>query len=293
MLLKRTAESERNQDATIYIGNLDEKVDELILFELFLQVGPVKNINIPKDRITQTHQGYGFVEFKNIGDAKYAEDIMNGVVLFGKNVRVKKANSGGGVDSIGNISVSGSSPSPSVTAASGNTGTITDLIDSAKIIDVGANLFIGNLDELIDENFLYSTFSRFGTLIKRPTVARDEQGRSKGYGFLSFIDFESSDKAITEMDGQYLMNKIVKVNYAYKKIGASRKTKQRERHGDEAERKLAQQAKKNHYSVFKGVNNDASIINNRQSLPQQPQQPQFNAQGANFGNIRLGSQYVG
>lgn len=48
---------ERNQDATIYVGGLDEKVSDSILWELFLQAGPVVNVHMPKDRITMQHQG--------------------------------------------------------------------------------------------------------------------------------------------------------------------------------------------------------------------------------------------
>ena len=33
--------AERNQDATIYVGGLDERVNESILWELFVQAGPV------------------------------------------------------------------------------------------------------------------------------------------------------------------------------------------------------------------------------------------------------------
>ena len=33
--------TERNQDATVYCGGLDEKVSEAVLWELFLQAGPV------------------------------------------------------------------------------------------------------------------------------------------------------------------------------------------------------------------------------------------------------------
>jgi splicing factor 3B subunit 4 len=36
-----SAQGERNQDATVYVGNLDEKVNEAILWELMLQAGPV------------------------------------------------------------------------------------------------------------------------------------------------------------------------------------------------------------------------------------------------------------
>jgi splicing factor 3B subunit 4 len=108
--------------------------------------------------------------------------------------------------------------------------------DKQKPVEVGAELFIGNLDPLIDEKTLYDTFSRFGTLQSPPKIARDESGLSKGYGFVSYSTFEASDDAIANMNGQYLMNKDVSVQYAYKKDGKG------ERHGDEAERMLASQA---------------------------------------------------
>ncbi len=91
---------------------------------------------------------------------------------------------------------------------------------------------------MVDEKTLYDTFSRFGTLQTPPKIARDESGLSKGYGFVSYATFEASDDAIANMNGQYLMNKDISVQYAYKKDGKG------ERHGDEAERMLATQAKK-------------------------------------------------
>jgi splicing factor 3B subunit 4 len=36
-----TTVTERNQDATVYCGNLDERVNDAIVWELFLQAGPV------------------------------------------------------------------------------------------------------------------------------------------------------------------------------------------------------------------------------------------------------------
>jgi splicing factor 3B subunit 4 len=110
--------------------------------------------------------------------------------------------------------------------------------DKQKTVEVGAELFIGNLDPLVDEKTLYDTFSRFGSLVQAPKIARDEAGLSKGYGFVSYATFEASDDAIANMNGQYLMNKDVSVQYAYKKDGKG------ERHGDVAERMLASQAKK-------------------------------------------------
>lgn len=105
-------------------------------------------------------------------------------------------------------------------------------------MEVGADLFLGNLDPMVDEKTLYDTFSRFGPLISPPKIARDpETGLSKGYGFVSYATFEASDDAIANMNAQYLMNKDISVQYAYKKDGKG------ERHGDPAERMLAAQAK--------------------------------------------------
>ncbi|KAK4694511.1 splicing factor 3B subunit 4, partial [Lecanoromycetidae sp. Uapishka_2] len=136
-------------------------------------------------------------------DAEYAARIMNQVRLYGKPIRVNKASA-----------------------------------DKQKTVEVGAELFVGNLDPMVSEQTLYDTFGRFGSLISAPKVARDDANLSKGYGFISFSNFEASDEAIANMNGQYLMNKEISVQYAYKKDGKG------ERHGDQAERMLAAQARK-------------------------------------------------
>ncbi|KAJ2901933.1 Splicing factor 3B subunit 4 [Zalerion maritima] len=194
---------EQNKDATVYIGNIDERATDALIYELMLQAGPVVNVHLPKDRVTQSHQGFGFVEFNSEQDADYAAKIMNGIRLYTKPLRVNMASA-----------------------------------DKQKAPEIGAELFVGNLDSLVDEKVLYDTFSRFGGLVSAPKIARDENGASKGYGFVSYTDFDASDEAISNMNGQYLMSKEVSVQYAYKKDGKG------ERHGDEAERKLAAQAKK-------------------------------------------------
>ncbi|KAH0830246.1 hypothetical protein J3R83DRAFT_1606 [Lanmaoa asiatica] len=234
-------QDDRNQEATVYLvrimqmhlygvsnrpgnqGNLDERVTDPIVWELMLQAGPVGtppncrtvhqkilkycllvNVHLPKDRVSMAHQGYGFCEFLTEEDAEYACKIMNQIKLWGKPIRVNKASS------------------------------------DKKQLDVGANLFIGNLDDNVDERLLYDTFSAFGVMATTAKIARDpSSGISKGYGFVSYTDFESSDAAIESMNGQFLMNKAITVQYAFKKDGKG------ERHGTSAERLLAAQARKN------------------------------------------------
>ncbi|QPG96968.1 hypothetical protein C2857_005561 [Epichloe festucae Fl1] len=218
---------EQDKDATVYIGNIDERATTSTIYEIMLQTGPIHNIHMPRDRVTQTHQGFGFVEFRTPSDAEYAANVMNGIKLFGKSLRVNKASA-----------------------------------DKQKGADIGAELFIGNLDAMVDEKLLYDTFSRFGPLLSLPKVARDHSGNSKGFGFVSFGDFESSDAAVANLDGQYMLSKEISVQYAFKKDGKG------ERHGDEAERELAKQAKKR------------NIVPEGQGLPSfvLQQQPQSQAQ---------------
>ena len=197
--------AERNQDATVYVGNLDEKMTESLIWELFLQASPVTNTHMPRDRISLQHQGYGFVEFLSEEDADYAIKIMNMIKMFGKPIRVNKASSGGGA------------------AAQRN-------------LDVGANLFVGNLDPEVDEKLIYDTFSAFGVILQIPKIMRDpSSGNSKGFAFINYASFEASDAAIDAMNGQYLCNRPITISYAFKKDSRT------ERHGSAAERLLAAQ----------------------------------------------------
>jgi len=202
--MSRPQDGDRNQEATVYMGNLDERCTDALVWELMLQAGPVVNVHLPKDRVSMSHQGYGFCEFLTEEDAEYACKIMNQIKLYGKPIRVNKASS------------------------------------DRKQVDIGANLFIGNLDANVDERMLYDTFSTFGTLVQTAKIARNPTtGQSNGYGFVAYESFEAADTAIESMNGQFLMNKAITVQYAFKKDGKG------ERHGTPAERLLAAQARKN------------------------------------------------
>jgi len=191
---------ERNQDATVYVGGLDEECSEELLWELMLQAGPVVNVHMPKDRISGVHQFYGFVEFLSEDDADYAIKVLNMIKLYGKPIRVNKAAS------------------------------------NERTSDIGANLFIGNLDPQVDEKILFDTFSAFGVIVQTPKIMRDtDTGNSKGFAFVNYSSFEAGDAAIKNMHGQFLMGRAITLQYAYKKDTRG------ERHGTAAERLLAKQ----------------------------------------------------
>lgn len=179
---------QRNQDATVWVGNLDTQTSEELIFELFVQVGPLStlaalllrapdlmrcccagNVNMPRDKVTNTHQGYAFVEFESPEDADYAikcalvalagacahpayssSRIMNMVKLYGKPMRVNMVRvaplcSRSQIQLVRVVCVQASK--------------------DRKQEEFFANLFIGNLDREVDEKLLHDTFSRFGAVI--------------------------------------------------------------------------------------------------------------------------------
>ena len=117
--------ADRNQEATCYVGNIDPQANEELIWELFVQAGPVGkpacaaptpwlrwehpaaaawssvacrgdpgvpslhanpaavcpacavNVYLPKDRVTNEHQSYGFVEFRSEEDADYAIKVRS------------------------------------------------------------------------------------------------------------------------------------------------------------------------------------------------------------------------
>ncbi len=51
---------------------------------------PAVSVNMPRDKITQLHQGYAFCEFQDSDTADYAVRLMNMIKLYGKQLRINK-----------------------------------------------------------------------------------------------------------------------------------------------------------------------------------------------------------
>ncbi|KAG8187430.1 hypothetical protein JTE90_009503 [Oedothorax gibbosus] len=75
------------KEQTLYCGNLSEKVTEDLLYELFLQAGPLESVSIPKDKDGR-QKNFGFVKFKHSVSVQYAVALMDGVALFGRILRL-------------------------------------------------------------------------------------------------------------------------------------------------------------------------------------------------------------
>ncbi|KAH6917881.1 hypothetical protein BKA70DRAFT_1245621 [Coprinopsis sp. MPI-PUGE-AT-0042] len=72
------------------------------------------------------------------------------------------------------------------------------------------NLFCKNLDSEIDSNSLFTHFRQFGQIVSA-RVMRNEQGESRGFGFVSFQTPEQATAAMHAMNGAQLGSKQIVV----------------------------------------------------------------------------------
>ena len=75
----------------IYVGNLNYKMSEDSLKDIFTQYGEVVSAKIITDRDTGRSKGFGFVEMSAEDNAIRAIEELNGKNIDGRNLVVNKA----------------------------------------------------------------------------------------------------------------------------------------------------------------------------------------------------------
>lgn len=74
-----------------------------------------------------------------------------------------------------------------------------------------ANLFVKNLDSFVTEKKLEEVFGKFGKIVSCK-IAKDDHGKSKGFGFVQFDSNESADNALQSLHGTVLNQNIMYVS---------------------------------------------------------------------------------
>ncbi|KAI4125456.1 MAG: hypothetical protein LQ338_004238 [Usnochroma carphineum] len=80
--------------STVYVGGLQNAVNEKLLADAFLPFGEIVDVTIPEPELPSSkdpHRGFGYVEFETAGDAKEAIDNMDQSELFGRVIKVASA----------------------------------------------------------------------------------------------------------------------------------------------------------------------------------------------------------
>eukprot|EP00003_Mantamonas_plastica_P023139 TRINITY_DN408_c3_g1_i1.p1 TRINITY_DN408_c3_g1~~TRINITY_DN408_c3_g1_i1.p1 ORF type:complete len:682 (+),score=327.05 TRINITY_DN408_c3_g1_i1:112-2046(+) len=165
------------QSPSLYVGDLHPDVTEALLFELFNSVGAVQSIRVCRDSITRRSLGYAYVNFHSVMDAERALDALNFSQINGVPCRIMWSHR-----------------------------------DPSQRKSGEGNLFIKNLEEGITHKALYDVFSSFGN-IQSCKVAMDENGKSKGFGFVHYETKEEAENAINKVNGMLMNGKKVYVGY--------------------------------------------------------------------------------
>ncbi|HND83035.1 MAG TPA: RNA-binding protein, partial [Chitinophagales bacterium] len=75
----------------IFVANIERKVTDEQLQDLFSQHGEIASLKLIRDRDTGVSKGYAFVEMPNDDEAQKAIDALNGYEIDGRALAVNEA----------------------------------------------------------------------------------------------------------------------------------------------------------------------------------------------------------
>ena len=75
-------------------------------------------------------------------------------------------------------------------------------------------LFVGSLAWETTEDELRDLFAQFGEVEEAIIISDRDSGRSKGFGFVTFVNDEEADKAVEALNGSDLKGRNIVVNEA-------------------------------------------------------------------------------
>ncbi|XP_019358459.1 PREDICTED: nucleolysin TIAR isoform X4 [Gavialis gangeticus] len=179
------------QPRTLYVGNLSRDVTEVLILQLFSQIGPCKSCKMITEHTS--NDPYCFVEFYEHRDAAAALAAMNGRKILGKEVKVNWA----------------TTPS-----------------SQKKDTSNHFHVFVGDLSPEITTEDIKSAFAPFGKISDARVVKDMATGKSKGYGFVSFYNKLDAENAIVHMGGQWLGGRQIRTNWATRKPPAPKSTQE-------------------------------------------------------------------
>jgi nucleolysin TIA-1/TIAR len=176
------------QSRSLYIGNLDPRITEPLLFDIFSTIGPVESVKIIRDKTQTVSAGYGFVDYYDHAHAAAAIQQLNGRSVYGTELKVNWAYSSHKEDTSNHF-----------------------------------HIFVGDLSPEINDKALYDAFAAFGSISEARVMWDQTTGRSRGYGFVAFRKKEDAEQAIREMNGEWLGSRAIRVNWANQKQNSTNK----------------------------------------------------------------------
>ena len=149
---------------TLWMGDIEPTMTEQIILEAFYyyDIKPI-SVKLIKDKKTNTYRNYCFINFDNIIEANKALSKLNG----------KKFP---------------------------NSSNIFKLNWSNYNSEFNKNVYVGNLPQNVDDIELYNFFKQKYNSVHHASVILDN-GISKQYGFVHFLNEADYENCLKEMDG--------------------------------------------------------------------------------------------
>lgn len=178
---------------TLFVGNLSWNVTEDWLQQEFEYFGKVEGCRIVIERDTGRSKGYGYVDFEKAADAAKAHKEKAGTELDGRTMNVDFANS---------------KPSNDQRQESRRKQYADEVGDPSD------TLFIGNLSFGADQDTLTTTFQPHGTILGVRIPTRPEDGKPKGYGYITFSSVDEAKDALEQLQGHYVNGRPVRLDFS-------------------------------------------------------------------------------
>ncbi|KAJ9051779.1 Protein phosphatase PP2A regulatory subunit B [Entomophthora muscae] len=180
----------------VYVKGLHPSVTSEQLRELFSKHGTVTSCLVQQDADGKSKE-FGFVNFEAHESAVSAIDALNEQEHFGTKITVCRAQK--------------------KAERENELRKQFQAIKEEKMMkSQGANLYVKNLEDDVDEAKLISIFSPYGTIASCKIMV-DEKNKSRGFGFVSFTSPTDASKAVVELNNRMFGNKPLYVNYAQRK----------------------------------------------------------------------------
>uniref|UniRef100_A0A915CUI7 Polyadenylate-binding protein n=1 Tax=Ditylenchus dipsaci TaxID=166011 RepID=A0A915CUI7_9BILA len=214
MWSQRDPSIRRSGAGNIFIKNLDKHIDTKSIYDTFSMFGSILSCKVAGDT-EGSSKGYGFIHFETEESAQKAIEKVNGMLLDGKKVFVGKFQP--------------------------RAARMRELGESTHNF---TNVYVKNFGDSLDREKLEELFGKFGPILSC-TVMTDSEGKSKGFGFVSFENAEDAEQAVEAMNDYEVPN-------SEHKLTVCRAQKKSERQA-ELKRKYEQQ-KQERMQRYQGVN---------------------------------------
>lgn len=180
----------------VFVKNLSESTTKEDLLKIFGEYGTITSavVMIGMDGKSRC---FGFINFENPDAASRAVQELNGKKINDKEWYVGRAQK---------------KSEREMELKRRFEQSLKDAADKYQ----GLNLYLKNLDDSIGDDQLRELFSNFGKITSYK-VMRDQNGLSKGSGFVSFSTREEASQALTEMNGKMISGKPLYVAFAQRK----------------------------------------------------------------------------